>query len=121
MPCRRRGPARAGGSALEPAAARSRRAGATLFGVVLCLAAWPLVTGRAQDKQVSYKQVPAAWREAAAELDRSLPANSRAMVLPGDLFSFYDWGGTVDPILPALTEQAGRRACRGAVCGPARD
>ena len=25
------------------------------------------------------------------------------MVLPGDLFSFYDWGGTVDPILPALS------------------
>ena len=88
----------AGGGALAAA-------GATLFGVVLCLAAWPLVTGRAQDKQVSYKQVPAAWREAAAELDHRLPANSRAMVLPGDLFSFYDWGGTVDPILPALTSK----------------
>jgi arabinofuranan 3-O-arabinosyltransferase len=80
-------------------------AGAALFGGVLCLAAWPLVTGRAQDRQVSYKQVPAAWRQAAADLDHNLPANSRAMVLPGDLFSFYDWGGTVDPILPALTSK----------------
>src|SRR5690349_21276915 len=35
----------------------------------------------------------------------ALPANSRAMVLPGDLFSFYNWGGTVDPILPALSRR----------------
>jgi hypothetical protein len=69
---------------------------------VLALAAWPLVTGRAQDAQVSFKRVPAAWRDAAADLDRGLPANSRAIVLPGDLFAFYTWGGTVDPILPAL-------------------
>ena len=54
---------------------------------------------------MSYKRVPAAWRQAAADLDRQLPANSRAMVLPGDLFSFYTWGGTVDPILPALTRR----------------
>ena len=27
------------------------------------------------------------------------------MVLPGDLFSFYTWGGTVDPILPALSRR----------------
>ncbi len=72
---------------------------------VLALAAWPLVTGRAQDAQVSYKQVPVAWRQAASELDRELPSNSRAIVLPGDLFSFYTWGGTVDPILPALSRR----------------
>jgi arabinofuranan 3-O-arabinosyltransferase len=73
--------------------------------LVLALAAWPLVTGRAQDAQVSYRQVPAAWRQAAADLDRALPPNSRAIVLPGDLFSFYSWGGTVDPILPALSNR----------------
>ena len=27
------------------------------------------------------------------------------MVLPGQLFAFYDWGGTYDPILPALTDR----------------
>ena len=27
------------------------------------------------------------------------------MVLPGQLFAFYRWGGTVDAVLPALTEQ----------------
>ncbi len=72
---------------------------------LLCLAAWPLVTGRAQDKQVSFSAVPTAWRQAASALDRQLPANSRAIVLPGDLFSFYSWGGTVDPILPALSRR----------------
>ena len=80
------------------------RAGAVVAGlVVLVVGAWPLASGRAQDAQVSYKAVPAAWRDAAAQLDRALPANARAMVLPGDLFSFYHWGGTVDPILPALS------------------
>jgi hypothetical protein len=69
------------------------------------LAAWPLVDGRAQDGQVSFRQVSPAWRAAAAGLDRELPASSRAIVLPGDLFSFYDWGGTVDPILPALSRR----------------
>ena len=82
------------------------RSSASLAGAaVLVLAAWPLASGRAQDAQVSFKQVPAAWREAASDLNRQLPANSRAMVLPGDLFSFYTWGGTVDPILPALSDR----------------
>ena len=72
---------------------------------VLVGAAWPLVIGHAQDAQVSYHRIPAAWQHAAADLDRELPANSRAIVLPGDLFSFYTWGGTVDPILPALSSR----------------
>ncbi|MGP0048932.1 MAG: alpha-(1-_3)-arabinofuranosyltransferase family protein [Solirubrobacteraceae bacterium] len=79
-----------------------RGAAALAGAAILVLAAWPLVSGRAQDAQVSFRAVPAAWRDAAADLDRELPVNSRAMVLPGDLFSFYTWGGTVDPILPAL-------------------
>ncbi len=73
--------------------------------LVLALAAWPLVTGRAQDAQVSFRGVPAAWKQVAADLDRGLAPNSRAMVLPGELFSFYTWGGTVDPILPALSHR----------------
>ena len=47
----------------------------------------------------------AAWHDAARDLDRSLPRGERAMVLPGQLFAFYDWGGTYDPILPALTDR----------------
>ncbi|HEY6522165.1 MAG TPA: alpha-(1-_3)-arabinofuranosyltransferase family protein [Solirubrobacteraceae bacterium] len=78
---------------------------AVAVAAVLVGAAWPLVVGHAQDAQVSYHGIPAAWRQAAADLDRELPANSRAIVLPGDLFSFYTWGGTVDPILPALSSR----------------
>jgi hypothetical protein len=70
---------------------------------VLALSAWPLVTGHAQDAQVSYERIPAVWHAAADQLDHDLPPNSRAIVLPGELFSFYTWGGTVDPILPALS------------------
>jgi arabinofuranan 3-O-arabinosyltransferase len=82
------------------------RAGAAVAGLlVLVLAAWPLVSGRAQDAQVSYTRIPSAWRQTAVALDRELPPNSRAIVLPGDLFSFYSWGGTVDPILPALSRR----------------
>ena len=80
-------------------------AGAAVGLVVLALAAWPLVTGRAQDRQVSFKRIPSAWVNAASDLDRQLPANGRALVLPGELFSFYTWGGTVDPILPALSRR----------------
>ena len=32
-----------------------------------------------------------------------MPPNSRAIVLPGQIFAFYRWGGTVDAILPRLT------------------
>ena len=72
---------------------------------LVVVAAWPLVAGRAQDAQVSWKRIPAAWTAAARGLDRELPAGSRAVVLPGDLFAFYRWGGTVDPILPALSRR----------------
>ena len=72
---------------------------------VVAVGTWPLVSGRAQDREVSYKEVPQAWTGVARDLDNGLPRNSRAMVLPGSLFAFYRWGGTVDPILPALTER----------------
>ena len=39
---------------------------------------------------------------------------------PGQLYADYDWGGTVDAILPALAERPGRRALRGALRRPAR-
>ena len=46
-----------------------------------------------------------AWTDAAHELDAELPGNSRAVVLPGQLFATYRWGTTVDPILPALSSR----------------
>ncbi|HEU4657644.1 MAG TPA: alpha-(1-_3)-arabinofuranosyltransferase family protein [Capillimicrobium sp.] len=73
--------------------------------VVLALAAWPLVRGRAVEDQITWKAIPSAWREVAADLDRDLGDDRRAMVLPGQLFSYYRWGGTIDPILPTLMER----------------
>jgi arabinofuranan 3-O-arabinosyltransferase len=86
----------------RPAGLRAGLAGAALL--LVALSALPLLEGRAIDEQVVY-DVPSEWEQAAHELDRDLPAGSRAMVLPGQVFPFYDWGGTQDPILPALSDR----------------
>jgi arabinofuranan 3-O-arabinosyltransferase len=70
--------------------------------VIVVLASWPLVTGRALESSLSYK-LPSSWKQVAADLD-ARPDSSRAMVLPGQLFASYRWGGTVDPVLPPLTD-----------------
>jgi arabinofuranan 3-O-arabinosyltransferase len=96
-----------GGVAFAELWRRSRwRLFAAVAGVaLLALAAWPLVTGRAIDKQTSWKRIPTAWKQVAHDLDTGLPRSSRAVVLPGQAFAFYTWGGTVDPVLPALTKR----------------
>jgi hypothetical protein len=87
------------------------RAGAPAAALVaiaglLALGSWPLIRGQALDAQLALPHgVPEAWQSAARNLDRRLPAGDRAMVLPGQLFAYYDWGDTVDPILPALTSR----------------
>ena len=81
-------------------------AGAALVAAALvALQAWPLVRGRGVDGQLLWHRIPSAWTDTAHDLDRTLPANTRAVVLPGQLFAYYRWGGTVDPILPALTNR----------------
>jgi arabinofuranan 3-O-arabinosyltransferase len=77
----------------------------TALTALVVLAAWPLFQGKAIDRQLTWKQIPAAWREAGRNLDAHLPANSRAIVLPGQVFAFYQWGGTIDSILPRLTSK----------------
>jgi hypothetical protein len=72
---------------------------------LVALTVWPFARGVGVDRQLGFDRVPAAWKEAAAGLDRTLPAGDRAMVLPGQLFAYYDWGGTYDPVLPALTDK----------------
>ncbi|MEA2665095.1 MAG: arabinofuranan 3-O-arabinosyltransferase, partial [Candidatus Eremiobacteraeota bacterium] len=72
---------------------------------LLVLAAWPLVRGQAVDRQMVWDRIPAGWTQVAHDLNRTLPGDERALVLPGQLYAFYDWGGTVDPILPALTDR----------------
>lgn len=48
---------------------------------------------------------PAAWLDAAAELD-ARPDGSRVLQVPGTEFGAFQWGYTVDQPLPALTERA---------------
>ena len=77
---------------------------AALAGLIV-LAALPLFEGQATDRQLTWTKIPAAWRQVGRNLDRRLPANSRAVVLPGQVFAFYRWGGTIDSILPRLTDR----------------
>jgi arabinofuranan 3-O-arabinosyltransferase len=98
-----------GGAAFEAAWRRLgsrvpwRRAALTAIAAgMVALAAWPLVSGRALERQLAF-DLPAAWRSVAADLDRR-PSTSRAMEVPGQLFAYATWGGTIDPILPALTD-----------------
>ena len=72
---------------------------------LIVLAALPLFEGKAPDRQITWKQIPASWHQVGTNLNRRLPANSRAIVLPGQVFAFYKWGGTVDAILPRLTNR----------------
>jgi arabinofuranan 3-O-arabinosyltransferase len=76
-----------------------------LLGALILAGAWPLIRGRALDDQLTWKGIPAAWRDAGKGLDRDLAPNTRAMILPGQIFGFYRWGGTIDAILPRLTDR----------------
>ena len=72
---------------------------------LIVLASLPLIRGDALDKQVGWKRIPSAWTAAGNDLNHQLPTNTRALVLPGQIFAFYKWGGTIDAILPRLTDR----------------
>ena len=72
---------------------------------LIALQALPLVRGTAPDRQITWERIPPAWVSAGEDLDRELPDNARALVLPGQIFAFYNWGGTVDSIMPKLTDR----------------
>ena len=96
-------------AAAGPAWARlgRRRAGAAaaLALLVVALSAWPLVRGKAIEPTMSWKSIPEAWTATAADVDERLADGGRALVVPGELFGWQRWGGTVDPLLPALTDR----------------
>ena len=69
--------------------------------VLPLVASWPLIRGRAVDDQLLWDRIPAAWQDAAEHVDAN---GGRAVVLPGQLYAYYDWGGTIDPILPVLAD-----------------
>src|SRR5213078_4175947 len=96
-----------GGGALSAAVARIpelRRRGALVVAsaALVAVAAWPLVTGNAVERQLEFK-LPVAWKQLARDLEHR-PDGSRALVEPGELFAFERWGGTIDNVLPALTD-----------------
>ena len=63
---------------------------------------------------------PRRGSDAAHDLDRTLPRGRRAMVLPGQLFAFYDWGGTYRPDPPGADRPARGGALHRALRRPAR-
>ncbi len=65
----------------------------------------PLWRGTAIDPQVSYDAVPEAWRAAVDDAQTATPPNTRIAVLPGEVFGWYTWGGTWDPIAPAISRR----------------
>ena len=94
--------------ALRPATPGWRVAGVLApvsFLVLLALASLPLVRGGALDTQLLWKRIPPAWTQAGHGLDRELPPNTRTLVTPGQIFAYYNWGGTIDAILPRLTDR----------------
>ena len=101
---------------------RGRRLPAAALGVLAViplLAALPLVTGRAVDREQAYGSVPEWWTEATADAARD--GGGRTMVLPGEMFGWYRWGGTMDPVGPGLAPRAAggprARPLRGSAVG----
>ncbi|MGH2848755.1 MAG: alpha-(1-_3)-arabinofuranosyltransferase domain-containing protein, partial [Thermoleophilaceae bacterium] len=69
------------------------------------VAGLPLLAGRAIDRDQAYGEVPRAWERALADADAAQPAGTRTMVVPGELFGWYRWGGTTAPVGPALSRR----------------
>ena len=92
-----------GGAAVAVLAERLERRRWLLAPLVLVpvLAAAPLVAGRAIDAEQAY-DVPAAWPDALADATAAAGPAGRTMIFPGELFGWYRWGGTMDPIGPPL-------------------
>jgi len=65
----------------------------------------PLVTGDAVDERQAYGEVPAHWRDAVADASRDTAHGRRVAVVPGELFGYYRWGDTMDPVGPALSKR----------------
>ncbi len=69
---------------------------------VPAVAAVPLIEGRAIDSEQAYGEVPSWWTEGTADASA---AGGRTMVLPGEMFGWYEWGGTMDPVGPPLRRE----------------
>lgn len=97
------GPLVALGVALLAGFAATKPRAVVLVALAL-VACWPLTRGRALDDQLLWERVPSTWADAAAHVDANA-GDGRAVVLPGQLYAYYRWGGTIDPILPTLADK----------------
>ena len=93
-----------GGAAAAALVARRRWLALPLLALPFAFGA-PLVAGDAVDEGQAYGDVPAHWRDAVADAERDTPHDRRVAVLPGELFGYYRWGDTMDPIGPALSKR----------------
>lgn len=66
------------------------------------VAALPLLEGRAIDREQAYGSVPSWWTKGTADASA---AGGRTMVVPGEMFGWYRWGGTMDPVGPPLRHE----------------
>ena len=95
--------ARSGG--LRIAGRRVPAAALAVLAVVPLVAAAPLLTGRAIDEEQAYGAVPSWWERGLADADAAQPSGTRTMVIPGELFGWYRWGGTTSPVAPAIARR----------------
>ena len=88
---------------------------------LIVLAALPLVRGDAIDGRSPGTGSRPPGREAGdGPRPRACPRTRGRSCCPGQIFAYYDWGGTVDPILPALDRPPGGGPLRDALLRPAR-
>lgn len=76
-----------------------------LLAAIPLVAALPLLAGRGVDREQAYGSVPSSWKRALADADRLQSPGTRTMVLPGELFGWYRWGGITSPIGPAISRR----------------
>ena len=102
-PRRGEGWRRRGARAARPA---SRAAAAAACAVaLLALAAWPLTAAPPSRSCSPGSEIPRRVDGRGARPRSRAAAQHPRRRLPGQLFGYYRWGGTVDPILPALADR----------------
>lgn len=79
----------------------------SVVAVLLLVVLWgrPIWAGNAIDEHLFFGAVPAAWTDAVADAQKTTPADTRIAVLPGDLFGWYKWGGTLTSVVPGISKR----------------
>jgi arabinofuranan 3-O-arabinosyltransferase len=94
-------------AALTTLSRRHVRAGAAAALALLVLVAGALPaqwrTGLVAERFHRDEELPDAWLQAAAQLDRG---EGRVLELPGSDFATYRWGATLDPVSVGLTDRS---------------